>query len=169
MKILGDSSSSSSGNCMSEFMGLIYGAYDAKKGFQPGGASLHSMMTPHGPDAKVFKEASQADLRPVKLEGTQAFMFESSLSMAVTEWGEMGCQRLDQEYYQCWQDIPKTFNPSWEPEKEEGLEIAGLGHNSVHAVTSSCSRSCHAHTLSECPTSHLLFRRSLHQRNNICC
>lgn len=120
MKILGDSSSSSAGNCMSEFMGLIYGAYDAKKGFQPGGASLHSMMTPHGPDAKVFKEASQADLRPVKLEGTQAFMFESSLSMAVTEWGEMGCQRLDQEYYQCWQDIPKTFNPSWEPEKEEG-------------------------------------------------
>ena len=106
---------------MSEFMGLIYGAYDAKKGFQPGGASLHSMMTPHGPDAKVFKEASQADLRPVKLEGTQAFMFESSLSMAVTEWGEMGCQRLDQEYYQCWQDIPKTFNPSWKPEKEEGV------------------------------------------------
>jgi len=75
---------------MSEFMGLIYGAYDAKKGFEPGGASLHSMMTPHGPDAKVFGEASKADLHPVKLEGTQAFMFETSLSMAVTRMGRVG-------------------------------------------------------------------------------
>jgi len=107
-------------NCMSEFMGLIYGAYDAKKGFEPGGASLHSMMTPHGPDAKVFGEASKADLHPVKLEGTQAFMFETSLSMDVTEWGELGCQKLDQEYYQCWQGIPKTFNPNWRPERNEG-------------------------------------------------
>lgn len=105
---------------MSEFMGLIYGAYDAKKGFESGGASLHSMMTPHGPDAKVFGEASKADLHPVKLEGTQAFMFETSLSMAVTEWGELGCQKLDQEYYQCWQGIPKTFNPNWRPEQNEG-------------------------------------------------
>ena len=113
-------SSQSIGNCMSEFMGLIYGAYDAKKGFEPGGASLHSMMTPHGPDAKVFVEASKADLHPVKLDGTQAFMFETSLSMAVTEWGELGCQRLDQEYYQCWQGIPKTFNPEWRPEQDEG-------------------------------------------------
>ncbi|KAM7433993.1 hypothetical protein ABFA07_015828, partial [Porites harrisoni] len=38
-------------NCMSEFMGLIYGKYEAKEeGFAPGGGSLHSMMTPHGPD-----------------------------------------------------------------------------------------------------------------------
>ncbi|KAJ1718524.1 hypothetical protein LPJ53_006475, partial [Coemansia erecta] len=39
-------------NCMSEFMGLIHGSYEAKRGkFLPGGASLHSTMTPHGPDA----------------------------------------------------------------------------------------------------------------------
>jgi homogentisate 1,2-dioxygenase len=33
---------------MTEYMGMIYGQYDAKKagpgGFQPGGASLHSCM-----------------------------------------------------------------------------------------------------------------------------
>lgn len=30
-------------------MGLIKGQYEAKKeGFLPGGATLHSMMTPHG-------------------------------------------------------------------------------------------------------------------------
>lgn len=57
---------------MSEFMGLIYGAYEAKEGgFKPGGASLHSMMTPHGPDEQAFNKATHADLKPVKLEGTQ--------------------------------------------------------------------------------------------------
>lgn len=35
---------------MSEFMGLILGRYEAKEeGFMPGGATLHSLMTPHGP------------------------------------------------------------------------------------------------------------------------
>src|SRR5207253_3061295 len=35
-------------NIMSEFMGLIYGVYDAKpEGFVPGGISLHNMMLPH--------------------------------------------------------------------------------------------------------------------------
>ena len=28
-------------NCMSEYMGMIYGKYDAKVGFQPGGGSMH--------------------------------------------------------------------------------------------------------------------------------
>ena len=57
---------------MSEFMGLIYGVYEAKEGgFLPGGASLHSMMTPHGPDAEAFDKATTAELKPVKLEGTQ--------------------------------------------------------------------------------------------------
>jgi homogentisate 1,2-dioxygenase len=36
-------------NIMSEFMGLIYGQYDAKPdGFVPGGSSLHNCMLPHG-------------------------------------------------------------------------------------------------------------------------
>ncbi len=57
---------------MSEFMGLIHGRYEAKQeGFMPGGATLHSMMTPHGPDAHAFSKASTAPLTPVKLEGTQ--------------------------------------------------------------------------------------------------
>ena len=62
------------GNCMSEFMGLIYGNYEAKEdGFLPGGASLHSMMTPHGPDAACFEGASNAFLRPERVaDGTMA-------------------------------------------------------------------------------------------------
>ncbi|KAL6535956.1 hypothetical protein OROHE_012800 [Orobanche hederae] len=46
-------------NCMSEFMGLIHGGYEAKAdGFLPGGASLHSCMTPHGPDTKTYEQLS---------------------------------------------------------------------------------------------------------------
>jgi len=98
-------------NCMSEFMGLIYGKYEAKEGgFQPGGASLHSMMTPHGPDRDCFETASNADLKPQRVaDGTQAFMFESSLSMAVTKWGEETCQKLDASYNECWQGLQKHF------------------------------------------------------------
>ncbi|MGD8709119.1 MAG: homogentisate 1,2-dioxygenase, partial [Ectothiorhodospiraceae bacterium] len=52
-------------NVMSEFMGLIHGVYDAKaEGFEPGGASLHNCMTPHGPDAETFEAASTAELKP---------------------------------------------------------------------------------------------------------
>ncbi|XP_055539331.1 homogentisate 1,2-dioxygenase [Wyeomyia smithii] len=98
-------------NCMSEFMGLIFGRYEAKEGgFLPGGASLHSMMTPHGPDRQCFEGASNAELKPERIaDGTQAFMFESSLSMAVTKWGEETCSKLDAKYYECWQALENNF------------------------------------------------------------
>lgn len=53
-------------------MGLIKGHYEAKEeGFQPGGASLHSIMTPHGPDAECFEKNSTAKLEPERVaEGT---------------------------------------------------------------------------------------------------
>ncbi|XP_071504903.1 homogentisate 1,2-dioxygenase-like [Diadema antillarum] len=101
-------------NCMSEFMGLIKGNYEAKEeGFRPGGASLHSMMTPHGPDATCFEKASNAKLKAERIaDGTMAFMFESSLSMALTEWGDKTCQKVDPGYYECWQPLEKRFKPN---------------------------------------------------------
>lgn len=66
-------------NTMSEFMGLISGDYDAKVGggFKPAGASLHNIMSAHGPDADTHKAASNADLKPQKVgAGSMAFMFE---------------------------------------------------------------------------------------------
>lgn len=98
-------------NCMSEFMGLILGKYEAKeKGFCPGGATLHSMMTPHGPDAQCFKDWTQKQLGPIKVaEGTQAFMFESSYQLALTKWGEKTCNKIDEDYYKCWQEIQNNF------------------------------------------------------------
>uniref|UniRef100_A0A8C8CGF1 Homogentisate 1,2-dioxygenase n=1 Tax=Oncorhynchus tshawytscha TaxID=74940 RepID=A0A8C8CGF1_ONCTS len=107
-------------NCMSEFMGLIKGHYEAKEeGFQPGGGTLHSTMTPHGPDRDCFEKSSTALLKPERVaDGTMAFMFESSFSMAVTKWGLETCQRLDKSYYQCWEPLRKHFDPNWRPSKQ---------------------------------------------------
>jgi homogentisate 1,2-dioxygenase len=91
-------------NCMSEYMGLIRGEYEAKAdgGFVPGGASLHSCMTPHGPDVQAFEKASNADLVPFKLPDTMAFMFESSLLFKVSDYA---LQHFEKNYYTCWQGL----------------------------------------------------------------
>jgi homogentisate 1,2-dioxygenase len=34
-------------------------------------------MSAHGPESAVFDKASTMELKPVKMEGTMAFMFES--------------------------------------------------------------------------------------------
>ncbi|GJE79040.1 homogentisate 1,2-dioxygenase [Methylorubrum thiocyanatum] len=75
-------------NVMSEFMGLVYGVYDAKTsgGFRPGGASLHNTMLPHGPDIDAFEAASNGDLKPHKHEGTLAFMFETRFPQKVSRF-----------------------------------------------------------------------------------
>lgn len=90
-------------NTMSEFMGLICGGYDAKRGgaggFVPGGASLHNVMSGHGPDAESHEGAREAKLGPVKVgEGSCAFMFESCLMVGVTEWGLKTCKKVQEGY-----------------------------------------------------------------------
>ncbi|KAF9161373.1 hypothetical protein DFQ26_004623 [Actinomortierella ambigua] len=104
-------------NCMAEFMGLIYGSYEAKQGgFVPGGASLHSMMTPHGPDAATFDKATVAELKPQYIAaGTQAFMFESSLQLQPTHWAIKESGKVQQDYYKAWQGLKSNFNPNWKP------------------------------------------------------
>ena len=95
---------------MSEFMGLVLGAYEAKEGgFRPGGASLHSMMTPHGPDYACFEKASTDQLKPQRVaDNTMAFMFESSLNMVVTKWAL--AENVDKDYHKDWQPLKKHFH-----------------------------------------------------------
>lgn len=99
-------------NCMSEFMGLITGDYDGKSdGFLPGGGSLHSIMTPHGPDAAVFESASTADLKPVHIgDSNQAFMFETSFMLSLTPWGLETCGKVQHDYYKAWASLDSKFN-----------------------------------------------------------
>ena len=110
-------------NTMSEFMGLIQGGYDAKRGgsggFVPGGASLHNVMSGHGPDAASHEGAREAELRPAKVgEGSCAFMFESSLMMGVSEWGLRTCKRVQEGYSEeSWGGVVTHW------EKPEGKEV----------------------------------------------
>ena len=97
-------------NVMSEYMGLIYGQYDAKEeGFVPGGGSLHNQMSAHGPDLDAFEKASNADLQPQKLAGTMAFMFESRYIIRPTKFA-METAQLQHEYFEVWQGLKKKFN-----------------------------------------------------------
>jgi homogentisate 1,2-dioxygenase len=96
-------------NFMNEFMGLIFGAYDAKaEGFVPGGASLHNCMSGHGPDAETYEKASTADLKPQKLTDTLAFMFETRFICKPTKYA-MDTAGLQHDYFECWQGIKKNF------------------------------------------------------------
>jgi homogentisate 1,2-dioxygenase len=96
-------------NVMSEAMGLIHGAYDAKaEGFAPGGLSLHNLMSGHGPDADSWRKASEAELKPVKIEGTMAFMVESCWPYRPTQWA---LDRAQPDYDQAWAGFPKARLP----------------------------------------------------------
>jgi len=97
-------------NIMSEFMGLIFGQYEAKpEGFLPGGMLLHNCMLPHGPDAQSFERASEVDLRPVKLTDTLAFMFETRFPQHPTRYAAE-LETLQENYPDCWSGLKKRFN-----------------------------------------------------------
>ena len=99
-------------NVMSEFMGLIYGVYDAKpQGFVTGGCSLHNSMTPHGPDHDAFEHASNVKLAPVKQENTMAFMFETRFRQNITAHAAGLATRQD-DYVDCWKGLRRRFEPS---------------------------------------------------------
>ena len=97
-------------NIMSEFMGLIHGVYDAKpEDFKPGGMSLHNCMLPHGPDRSAYEGASNAELKPEKLENTMAFMFESRFPQHVTGYAANLEGRQD-NYADCWKGLERKFD-----------------------------------------------------------
>jgi homogentisate 1,2-dioxygenase len=96
-------------NVMSECMGLLTGAYDAKaEGFAPGGLSLHNLMAGHGPDVDTWRKASEAELKPVKIGGTMAFMVESCWPFEVTAASLSAAQS---DYDLAWADFPKAKLP----------------------------------------------------------
>ena len=96
-------------NVMNEFMGLIYGVYDAKaEGFAPGGGSLHNCMSGHGPDAQTFETASTAKLEPRYLGDTLAFMFETRFILRPTKFA-LETPLLQRDYWRCWNGLQKHF------------------------------------------------------------
>ncbi len=100
-------------NVMSEYMGILYGTYDAKPGtkngdgFHPGGGSLHNCMSPHGPELEAYKSAVDADLAPEKLADTMAFMLESRFPWQVSNQAMQASWR-QAKYTDCW----RGFEPA---------------------------------------------------------
>jgi homogentisate 1,2-dioxygenase len=98
-------------NVMSEYMGLIEGAYDAKaEGFVPGGGSLHNMMSAHGPDRETFDRASAAELKPQRVDDGLAFMFETRWPVLTTEQAARS-ERLQRGYDDVWSGLRRHFGP----------------------------------------------------------
>ncbi|WP_181806199.1 homogentisate 1,2-dioxygenase [Streptomyces shenzhenensis] len=101
-------------NVMSEYMGLIEGAYDAKTagegGFVPGGGSLHNMMSAHGPDRETFDRASAAELGPQKVDDGLAFMFETRWPVTLTPQAA-AAEHLQPRYDDVWQGLERHFRP----------------------------------------------------------
>ncbi len=97
-------------NVMSEAMGLIHGDYDAKEGggFAPGGLSLHNLMSGHGPDVESWRKASEAELKPHKIDNTMAFMVETCWPYVPTRFA---LERAQSDYDKAWADFPKAELP----------------------------------------------------------
>src|SRR5438874_8100481 len=95
-------------NMMSELMGLVRGAYDAKaEGFLPGGISIHNCMIAHGPDLATFGRASAGELKPQKLDGGLAFMWESRYVFRPTRFA-MNARELQKDYDAVWSGFKRT-------------------------------------------------------------
>lgn len=98
-------------NIMSEYMGLIHGAYDAKaSGFLPGGGSLHNCMSAHGPDEEAYTKGINSALQPEYYEHTLAFMFESRQVWQLTPFA-LSASFRQKDYLHCWQNLTANFNP----------------------------------------------------------
>ena len=97
-------------NVMSEFMGILYGVYDAKEeGFRPGGMSLHNMYFPHGPDNDAWTKATNSDLQPQKLADTMSFMFETRYPLVPTAYAG-SIPALQDDYPSVWHSLDRHFN-----------------------------------------------------------
>ena len=93
-------------NLMSELMGLVHGVYDAKaEGFLPGGISIHNCMSAHGPDVVSYQNAVNSDLKPLKIENTLAFMWESRYVFRPTR-AALEAKELQKDYDKVWDGFP---------------------------------------------------------------
>jgi homogentisate 1,2-dioxygenase len=51
---------------------------------------------------------TEVELKPVKLEGTLAFMFETRFVVKPTKFA-MDCAELQSDYWECWQGLEPEF------------------------------------------------------------
>ena len=66
-------------------------------------------MLPHGPDKDAFEGASNAALKPEKLEETMSFMFETRFPQHLTEFAAREAP-MQEEYIEVWDRLEKKFD-----------------------------------------------------------
>jgi homogentisate 1,2-dioxygenase len=64
-------------------------------------------MTAHGPDSETYRRASEAELKPHKIENALAFMFESRWVIRPTAWAD-GADHRQVDYDACWEGFAKA-------------------------------------------------------------
>ena len=74
------------------------------------GRLAHALLF-DGPDAETFEKASKAELKPVYLGDTMAFMFETRFVCQPTKFA-LETSELDHQYFECWQGLRKKFKRS---------------------------------------------------------
>jgi homogentisate 1,2-dioxygenase len=121
---------------MSEFMGLIVGAYEAKgRGLSAGGATLHNTMSAHGPDSGLFYNASQGklyttgeyDQKPERMaDGTQSFMFECAGMLNLTAWAYGRADKSAEYVKGSWSGLKRQFDP-----KNKVVNVVAEGRKKV--------------------------------------
>jgi homogentisate 1,2-dioxygenase len=99
-------------NVMSEYLALVRGVYEARRsGFEPGGASLHNALLPHGPEPEVVAEALTRTLSPEYIDGALAVMFEARHVLMPTRHA-LETPALQRGYADYWRTLPRRFDPS---------------------------------------------------------
>jgi homogentisate 1,2-dioxygenase len=63
-------------------------------------------MSGHGPDQATYDAAIKAELKPHKIEGTLAFMFETRAPIRVTKWAQT-TPLMQLDYDDCWSGFAK--------------------------------------------------------------
>jgi homogentisate 1,2-dioxygenase len=99
-------------NIMTEYLGVISGEYEVREGFVEGAGSLHSCMTPHGPDSKTFEGASTMDLVVEPPSGGYSFMFESTYIFRVAPYFLRASQRDVDYVAKNWVGFKKHYTPT---------------------------------------------------------
>ena len=118
-------------NTMSEYMGLIYGAYDAKEeGFVPGAVRCTTKCPPTAPTSMRSKKPRTPTSSRKSYEGTMAFMFETRFPQRVTKYAAE-LPELQDNYVDCWLGLEKRFTGQLLEDRSNGhAELPNVGARS---------------------------------------